>query len=115
MFGLGIRLCCFVVWWHGVGMALTKVTFTLDQATVSRLHDAAERLALPRSQVVRKAILDFYERLGKLSERERLSKLRAFDKLILDIPSRPAEDVDRELSEIRHARRVGGRQNSGRR
>jgi hypothetical protein len=96
-------------------MALTKVTFTLDEPTVSRLQDAADRLALPKSQVVREAILDFYDRLGKLSERERLGKLHAFDKLILDIPSRPAEDVDRELSEIRHARRAGGRQNSGRR
>ena len=104
-----------MVWWYGIDMALTKVTFTLDEPTVSRLQDAAERLALPKSQVVREAILDFYDRLGKLSERERLSKLRAFDKLILDIPSRPAEDVDRELSEIREARRAGGRRNSGRR
>lgn len=95
-------------------MALTKVTFTLDEPTISRLQDAADRLALPKSQVVREAILELYDRLGKLSERERLSKLRAFDKLILDIPSRPAEDVDRELSEIREARRAGGRQNSGR-
>ena len=95
-------------------MALAKVTFTLDEPTLSRLHDAAERLALPKSQVVREAILELYERLGKLSERERLSKLRAFDKLVPEIPSRPAADVDRELAEIRDARRADGRPNSGR-
>jgi predicted DNA-binding protein len=95
-------------------MALAKVTFTLDEPTLSRLQDAADRLALPKSQVVREAILELYERLGKLSERERLSKLRAFDKLVPEIPSRSAADVDRELSEIRDARRASGRRNSGR-
>lgn len=95
-------------------MALAKVTFTLDEPTLSRLQDAADRLALPKSQVVREAILELYERLGKLSERERLSKLRAFDKLVPEIPLRSAADVDRELSEIRDARRAGGRRNSGR-
>jgi hypothetical protein len=103
-----------LVWWYGIGMALTKVTFTLDEPTISRLHDAADRLAIPKSQVVREAILELYDRLGKLSERERLSKLRAFDKLVPEIPSRSAADIDRELAEIRDARRAGGRQNSGR-
>ena len=36
-------------------MATTKVTFTLDEATITRLRAAAERLALPKSQVVREA------------------------------------------------------------
>jgi predicted DNA-binding protein len=90
-------------------MALEKVTFTLDDATVSRLQHAADQLSLPKSQVVREAILEFYERLGKLSERERANKLRAFDKFVPEIPARSAEEVDLELSEIRNARRAGGR------
>jgi len=59
-------------------MAATKVTFTLDQATIGRLQDAAERLRIPKSEVVRQAIGEFHERLG-LSERERhrLRMLRA--------------------------------------
>jgi hypothetical protein len=87
----------------------TKVTFTLDNTTVGRLQDAAERLGLPKSEVVREAIGEFYERLGRLSERERLQMLRAFDTLVPLIPQRSAAETDRELSELRQARRMGGR------
>ena len=45
-------------------MATTKVTFTLDAETVSRLSVTAERLALPKSAVVREAIRDFSDRGG---------------------------------------------------
>ena len=60
-------------------MATVKVTFTLDEATVARLQNAAERLAKSKSEVVRNAIQDFHERMGQLSERERRQMLRAFD------------------------------------
>ena len=90
-------------------MATTKVAFTLDEVTISRLHEAASILALPRSEIVRRAILEFYERMGRLRERERLGMLRAFDELVPKIPARPARDVDRELAELRKARRAGGR------
>ena len=49
-------------------MATVKVTFTLDEATITRLRQAAQRLAKPRSQVVREAIHDYSERIGRLSE-----------------------------------------------
>src|ERR1700686_2118054 len=62
-------------------MASSKVTFTLDVETIRRLRDAAERLAKPQSAVVREAIEDFHDRLGKLSERERTQLLSAFDQL----------------------------------
>ena len=39
-------------------MATVKVTFTLDEATISRLRDAAGRLAKAKSQVIREAIHD---------------------------------------------------------
>ncbi len=90
-------------------MATTKVTFTLDDVAVTRLQEAAARLALPKSEIVREAILEFYERMGRLSERERLGMLRAFDELVPKIPARPARDVDHELAELRKARRAGGR------
>ena len=93
-------------------MAATKVTFTLDQATIARLQDAAERLALPKSEVVREAILEFHERIGKLSERERLRLLRTFDEMVPRIPHRDVREVERELKEIRDARRGGGRRSS---
>ena len=45
------------------------MTFTLDDVTVARLRRAAARLAKPRSQVVREAIREYADRIGKLSEK----------------------------------------------
>jgi hypothetical protein len=94
-------------------MATTKVTFTLDRDTIDRLRATAERLALPKSEVVREAIRDFSDRAGRLSERERRRLLEAFDRLVPEIPVRPRRDVERELAGLRRARRAGGRR-SGR-
>jgi hypothetical protein len=85
------------------------MTFTLDQDTVGRLRQASERLAKPQSAVVREAIHDFSERIGRLSERERLRLLRVFDEVMPRIHARPAAEVRREIDEIRRARRAGGR------
>jgi hypothetical protein len=90
-------------------MATTKVTFTLDRQAIERLQDAAERLALPKSEVVREAIMEFHDRLGKLSERERVAMLRTFDEVVPRIPEGSSAAVDRELAELRRARRTGGR------
>jgi predicted DNA-binding protein len=90
-------------------MASVKVTFTLDQETVNRLQVASERLSLPKSQVIREAVQDYYQRIGRLSERERIQMLRIFDEMVPRIPSRPDRQVDRELKAIRQARRSGGR------
>jgi hypothetical protein len=93
-------------------MATTKVTFTLDQATISRLQEAATRMTMPKSEVVRAAIAEYYDKIGRLSERERLRLLRAFDELMPSIPERSAAEVDRELRSIRRARRAGGRRHA---
>ena len=93
-------------------MATTKVTFTFDEATIARLLDAAERLALPKSEVVREAILEFHEKIGRLSEKERLRLLRTFDEMVPKIPLRDVHQVERELNQIRQARRSGGRRSS---
>ena len=90
-------------------MAASKVTFTLDQATLARLKDASVRLAKPKSQIVREAILDFYDRLGRLSERERARMLRVFDEYVAAIPDQGANAVDRGISEIPRARKASGR------
>ncbi|MEK7406654.1 MAG: ribbon-helix-helix protein, CopG family [Acidobacteriota bacterium] len=93
-------------------MATVKVTFTLDGATVTRLRDAAERLGRPKSEVVRDAIHDFHERIGRLSERERLRMLAVFDEVVPRIPPRPAAEVEKEIRGIREARRGGGRRSA---
>ena len=90
-------------------MAMIKVTFSLAPETVGMLNDAAERLAKPKSQVVRDAIHDYHARVDRLSEAERIRMLAALDQLVSTQPSRSAEDVERELEEIRASRRSGGR------
>jgi Ribbon-helix-helix protein, copG family len=93
-------------------MATTKVTFTLDRTTVAQLEDAATRLSLPKSQVVREAIQELHERIGHLSEHERLRLLRTFDEVVPRIPARSLSSVENELSALRRARRAGGRSSS---
>ena len=90
-------------------MGMVKVTFSLAPETVGMLNDAAERLAKPKSQVVRDAIHDYHARVDRLSEAERIRMLAALDQLVSTQPSRSAEDVERELEEIRASRRSGGR------
>lgn len=90
-------------------MASVKVTFTLDSATITRLQDAASRLALPKSEVVREAISEFHDRIGRLSDRERTRLLRAFDELVPKIPARPMREVQKELNSLRQSRRLGAR------
>jgi hypothetical protein len=93
-------------------MATAKVTFTLDEDTVSRINDAAARLSMPKSGVVREAIAEYHARIGRLSESERLRLLGVFDEMVARIPARPAAAVDRELRAIRKARRAGGRRSA---
>jgi metal-responsive CopG/Arc/MetJ family transcriptional regulator len=93
-------------------MAAIKATFTLDEGTVARLRMTAERLAKPRSEVVREAIHEFSDRIGRLSERERLRLLRVVDEIAARGPARPLTDVEAELKEIRAARRRGGRRSA---
>ena len=96
-------------------MATSKVTFTLDDETVRRIEDAAERLAKPKSQIVREAVADYHGRIGRLSESERQRMLKVFDSLVPLIPARPQDEVEDELREIRRARRSGGRRSNSRR
>ncbi len=90
-------------------MATIKMTFSLDDVTVSRLEDAAATLGKPKSEVVREAIVDYADRLGRLTEAERRRMLVVFDDRLGAIPRRSAAVVDAELAEVRRARRGGGR------
>lgn len=88
---------------------MVKKTFTLDEATAVELSRSAARLAKPQSEVVRLAIRDYADRIGRLSEAERLHLLEVFDNVVSRIPARPAADVDREIRVVRAARRREGR------
>lgn len=95
-------------------MATVKMTFSLDEATATRLSEAAQRTRKPKSTVVREAILDYADRVGRLTEAERTRLLAVFDEVVAAIPERPAAAVDAELTELQHARQAGGRGSTGR-
>ena len=88
------------------------MTFTLDDETVAALKQAAQRLDKPRSAVVREAICEYDARAGRLSEEERRRMLRSIDTVLRRPPTRPRAAVERELLEIRRARRGGGRRSA---
>lgn len=92
-------------------MATVKMTFSLDEATASRLDDTAASLRKPKSEIVREAIRDYADRAGRLSEAERLRLLGVFDDVVAAIPEGTADAVDSELEALRHSRRRGGRGN----
>lgn len=93
---------------------MKKMTFTLDSESAAELDRAAERLGIPKSQVVREAVRLYGEQLGRLSDAEREAKLEVFDSMVPTLPSRPREEVERELAEIREARQGGGRRSASR-
>jgi hypothetical protein len=88
---------------------MARVTFSLDDATVSRIRQTAARLRKPQSHVVRDAVLDYAARADRLSERERLHMLGVLERLREARPTRSVAEVDREIAGVRAARRAGGR------
>lgn len=86
-----------------------KMTFTLDDQTAERIDRTARRLGLPKSGVVREAVREYAARAGSLGEEERRRLLAVFDKVVARVPARSARAVDREIAEVRKARREGGR------
>jgi metal-responsive CopG/Arc/MetJ family transcriptional regulator len=86
-----------------------KMTFTFDEDTVVRLNRTADRLAKPKSEVVREAIREYDAKSDRLSESERVRMLRVIDEIMKRPPTRSQRDADREIAEIRRARRSGGR------
>lgn len=90
-------------------MATVKVTFTLDETTVGKLNTAAQRVSKPKSEVIREAVADYYEKTDRLSDAERQRMLRYLDEMLARPPSRSQAEVDKELRELRRARRSRGR------
>ena len=93
---------------------MVKVTFTLDEETVRRLRKIADRTKKPQSLVVREAVAHYAARDEKMSDEERDRMLRILDEVMKQPPTRSAEDVDRELREIRVSRRRGWQRPSDR-
>jgi hypothetical protein len=91
---------------------MAKATFTLDEDTLRTIRKLADRTKKPQSQVVREAVAHYAAREEKLSPEERDRLLQVLDEMKRRPPQpddKTAEDVDRELEELRLARRGGGR------
>jgi len=88
---------------------MVKMTFTFDEETCDTLRRTALRLKKPQSVVVREAIQDYSKRADRLSEDERKHLLRALDRMMARPPERSQTEVDKEIAEVRAARKSGGR------
>lgn len=90
-------------------MSMVKVTYSLDDATVRRIRAVSARLGIPQSQMVREAVADYAASKDRLSEAERLRMLEVLERIRDSPPSRPQEEVDAELRQIRAARKLAWR------
>ena len=85
------------------------MTFTFDERTVKTLRGAAARLRKPQSVVVREAIQEYADRVGRLSEEERRRMLQVLDRMVARPLTKSQDEVDAEIAGIRAARKTGGR------
>jgi len=92
-------------------MAL-RITVSFDEATAQALTRTAVRLGKSKSEVVREAIRKYDIGPDRMSEAERLRKLRVIEEMMKQPPTRSQAEVDREIAEIRRSRRVGWRRPS---
>jgi predicted transcriptional regulator len=90
-------------------MAMTKVTYTLDDDTVELLKRSAAQQRKAQSLVVREAIAEYAARVERLSESERSRMLEVLARVRASAPERPAAEVEQELRVLKTARRRGGR------
>jgi metal-responsive CopG/Arc/MetJ family transcriptional regulator len=86
---------------------MVKVTVTLDENTITQLNDTARRLSKPKSEVVREAIGEYYTKSDRLTEAERVRIVGLLKEYARLPPTRSSAETDRELREIRAARRRG--------
>jgi hypothetical protein len=94
---------------------MVKMTFTVDEITAETLRRISKRVHRPQSQVLREAIRHYEPHAGHLSAEERKTRVELFDRVIAQIPKRPAAGVDTELREIRNSRRQGWQRKTTRR
>ncbi len=88
---------------------MVKMTFTFDEQTAETLRRAAARLKKPQSVIVREAIQDYAIRADRLSDEERKRMIKVLDRMIARPSKRSQAEVNAEISQVRAARRGGGR------
>jgi hypothetical protein len=86
---------------------MAKLTFSLDDETVQLLRRVAERSGKSQSLIVREAVAQYAAREEMLSDVDRERLLTVLQQIKTRPGSRTAVEVDRELQELRRARRTG--------
>lgn len=86
---------------------MPKLTFSLDEETVRTLRRVSEQKRKAQSLIVREAIAEYGAREESLPEAERRRRLEVLRELTSQPPTRKRPDVDRELQDLRRARRTG--------
>lgn len=84
-----------------------EITLTLDEETIQQIESAAERLGKSNGEVVEEAVANYQPIPDRLTEAERQRMMKALEVLRTRPPSRPQEEVERELKELRLARHGG--------
>lgn len=85
------------------------MTFSLDTLTAARINGLARDFGKPKSAIVREAVSVYARTKGKVTEEERIERVRVFRELVAKIPPRPREEVEAEQRELRLSRRTGWR------
>jgi hypothetical protein len=86
-----------------------EITLTLEEKTIQRIESAAENLGKSNGEVVEEAMADYHRLPEKLTDAERQRRLAALDEMMRTPSPKTAEDVRREIEEVRAARHGGGR------
>ncbi|HEY6140390.1 MAG TPA: hypothetical protein VI670_21760 [Thermoanaerobaculia bacterium] len=84
-----------------------EYTLTLKEETIQKIESLAERLGKSPGDVLHDAMLHYLPTPERLSNAERQRLLMALAELRKQPPSRPQEEVERELKELRLARHGG--------
>ena len=85
---------------------MVKVTFTLDDATVTQLRRVSGQKKKPQSWVVREAVADYAAKSDMLTPEEKVRMLEALERFKRTPVTGTSADVDREMAEIRASRRA---------
>jgi hypothetical protein len=88
---------------------MVKVTYTLDEETVSTIRAVARRRKKPQSLIVREAVTAYAAQEEKLADAERARRIQVIDALLAQPRTRPQVEVERELRDLRRSRRLGWR------
>ena len=93
----------------GVIAMTREITLTLDDETIQQIERLARLLHKSTGEIVEDAMQRLQPTPRPMSEEERQQRLKALDEMKRRPLPKSAEDVQREIDEVRAARRSGGR------